>query len=85
MSALVALDKGAALDFRTLGEMFDLTDGNLGAHLVALEKAGYIAVEKSFIERKPRTHARATAKGRRAFDEHVEALEEIVRGPRSGG
>ena len=55
MSALVALQPRAQLDFRTLGKTLDLTDGNLGAHLQTLEEAGYIKIEKSFVDRKPRT------------------------------
>jgi DNA-binding MarR family transcriptional regulator len=79
MSALSALPPRAQIDFSTLGKSLDLTDGNLGAHLQTLEEAGYIKVEKSFIDRKPRTHVSATAKGRARFDEHVAALREICR------
>ena len=77
MSALVALWPAAELDFRTLGEMLDLTDGNLGAHLQTLEEAGYVKIEKSFVNRKPRTYARATAHGRARFERHVAALRQI--------
>jgi len=77
MSALVALGSADQLDFRTLGEMLDLTDGNLGAHLQTLEEAGYVKIEKSFVNRKPRTYARATARGRARFEGHVEALKRI--------
>lgn len=77
MSALVALGEGEQLDFRTLSGMLDLTDGNLGAHLQTLEEAGYVKIEKSFVNRKPRTYARATARGRARFEGHVEALKRI--------
>ena len=77
MSALMALAPRAQLDFRTLGKSLHLTDGNLGAHLQTLEEAGLIKVEKSFMDRKPRTHASVTAKGRARFEEHVEALRKI--------
>jgi DNA-binding MarR family transcriptional regulator len=80
MSALMALDPGEEIDFTTVGKMLKLTDGNLGAHLLTLEEAGYIKVVKSFIERKPRTHFAATTKGRHAFEEHVAALKEILKG-----
>ena len=79
MSTLIALSPQAAVDFRALGKALDLTDGNLGAHLQTLEEAGYIKVEKSFVDRKPRTHLSATTKGRARFEEHVAALREICR------
>jgi len=79
MAALMALAPRAQLDFSTLGKSLDLTDGNLGAHLQTLEEAGYIKVEKSFLDRKPRTHVSITPKGRARFEEHVEALQEICR------
>jgi len=79
MSTLIALSPQAQIDFRALGKALDLTDGNLGAHLQTLEEAGYIKVEKSFVDRKPRTHLSATTKGRARFEEHVAALREICR------
>ena len=57
----------------------EVTDGNLGAHLRKLEEAGYIAVNKIFVERKPRTYVSATAEGRKVFQEHVAALESILK------
>jgi DNA-binding MarR family transcriptional regulator len=83
MSALMALQPGTQLDFRTLGRTLGLTDGNLGAHLQTLEEARYIKVEKSFVERKPRTDVAITSRGRTRFEEHVEALREICRVPNS--
>jgi DNA-binding MarR family transcriptional regulator len=59
--------------------LLDVTDGNLGAHLRKLEEAGYIAVNKTFVERKPRTFVAATAAGRKVFQEHVAALESILK------
>jgi DNA-binding MarR family transcriptional regulator len=79
MSALMVLEPRCQLDFRTLGKSLDLTDGNLGAHLQTLEEAGYIKVEKSFVDRKPRTDVSVTTKGRARFEEHVAALREICR------
>ncbi|HXN45787.1 MAG TPA: transcriptional regulator [Bryobacteraceae bacterium] len=79
MSALVALQPRIQLDFRTLGNTLNLTDGNLGAHLQTLEEAGYIKVDKSFVDRKPRTHLSATTRGRARFEDHVAALREICR------
>jgi len=80
MAALVALEMGNEVDFTYLRELLEVTDGNLGAHLRKLEEAGYIAVNKIFVERKPRTFVSATAAGRKVFQEHVAALESILKG-----
>jgi DNA-binding MarR family transcriptional regulator len=80
MAALVTLEAGDEVDFTYLRDLLEVTDGNLGAHLRKLEEAGYIAVNKTFVERKPRTFVSATAEGRRVFQEHVAALEAILKG-----
>src|SRR5512136_3180431 len=79
MAALVALEAGNEVDFIYLRDLLQVTDGNLGAHLRKLEEAGYIAVTKTFVDRKPRTYVAATPEGRRVFQEHVRALESILR------
>ncbi len=66
--------------FSDMKSLLKMTQGNLGIHLQKLEDAGYVGVKKAFVHRKPRTTARITAKGRRAFLAHVEKLERIVRG-----
>ena len=78
MSALVALQPGDQFDFTSLKKLLDLSDGNLGAHLLKLEEAEYIEVEKTFKARKPKTYVRATLQGRAAFEKHVQALQEII-------
>ncbi|NUM70315.1 MAG: transcriptional regulator [Ignavibacteriaceae bacterium] len=75
MSALAVNDN---LDFISLKEFLDLTDGNLASHLKALEKERFITVEKSFIGKKPNTKYSMTEEGRRAFNDHLEALEKII-------
>ena len=80
MAALVALEPTNEVDFSYLRDLLDVTDGNLGAHLRKLEEAGYIAVNKTFVERKPRTYVAATAGGRKVFKDHVAALESILKG-----
>ena len=80
MAALVTLEPAGEVDFSYLRDLLEVTDGNLGAHLRKLEEAGYIAVHKTFVERKPRTFVSATAEGRRVFQEHVTALESILKG-----
>jgi DNA-binding MarR family transcriptional regulator len=79
MAALVTLEPADEVDFTYLRDLLDVTDGNLGAHLRKLEEAGYIAVNKIFVERKPRTYVSATNEGRKVFKEHVEALESILK------
>jgi DNA-binding MarR family transcriptional regulator len=79
MAALVTLEAGSEVDFNYLRDLLEVTDGNLGAHLRRLEEAGYIAVNKIFVERKPRTYISASPDGRRAFQEHVSALEGILK------
>ena len=80
MAALVTLEPTAEVDFIYLRDLLEVTDGNLGAHLRKLEEAGYINISKTFVERKPRTFISATTKGRTVFDEHVAALESILKG-----
>jgi len=80
MAALVTLEPADDVDFTYLRDLLEVTDGNLGAHLRKLEEAGYIAVNKIFVERKPRTFVAATTEGRKAFQEHVAALESILKG-----
>ena len=79
MATLVTLEQNDEVDFIYLRDLLDVTDGNLGAHLRKLEEAGYITVNKTFVERKPRTYVSATAEGRRVFQEHVAALESILK------
>jgi len=79
MATLVTLEQNDEVDFIYLRDLLDVTDGNLGAHLRKLEEAGYIAVNKTFVDRKPRTYVSATSKGRRVFQEHVAALESILK------
>jgi DNA-binding MarR family transcriptional regulator len=78
MAALVTLAPDEELDFTTLRKLLGVTDGNLGAHLRKLEETGYIAVNKTFVERKPRTYVAVTPAGRKVFDQHVSALKDIL-------
>lgn len=78
MAALFALDSDAEADFTFLREHLKLTDGNLGAHLEKLESAGYLSVRKAFISRKPKTFVRLSRAGRRAFEDYIEALHNVI-------
>ena len=79
MATLVTLEPDAEVEFTFLRDLLEVTDGNLGAHLRKLEEADYIAINKTFVERKPHTFISATAEGRRVFKEHVAALESILK------
>jgi DNA-binding HxlR family transcriptional regulator len=67
------------LDFNSLKDMLSVTDGNLASHLSALEKNEYIEVTKQFVGKKPKTTYRVTDTGRKAFVEHLEALEKLIK------
>jgi DNA-binding MarR family transcriptional regulator len=78
MAALNALPGSIGLEFSKLKKLTGATDGNLGAHIETLGKAGYVAVEKAFVGKKPQTTVIATAAGRAAFARHVVALRTII-------
>ena len=67
------------VDFKTFKEMLELTDGRLASHAKALEEKEFIEVRKQFIGKRPNTSYRATAKGRKAFNDHLDALEELLK------
>ena len=77
MSVLAVNDM---LDFNSLKEYLDVTDGNLASHIKALEKEGFIGVKKSFVGRKPNTKYFMTKAGKKAFDDHLKALEKLIKG-----
>ena len=67
------------MDFNALKELLGVSDGNLSSHLRALEESAYVEVEKTFIGRKPNTRYRLTSAGRLAFEQHLRALEQLIR------
>jgi DNA-binding MarR family transcriptional regulator len=75
MSVLMTAESA---QFTYLKQVTKATDGNLSVHLKKLEDAGYIAVQKKFVRRKPQTLCRITSKGRKAFEKYVDALEKII-------
>lgn len=76
MSVLVANER---YDFNSLKELLSITDGNLASHLKALEKDEYIVVNKTFVGRKPNTNYAATDTGKKAFKQHIDALEQFLK------
>jgi DNA-binding MarR family transcriptional regulator len=67
------------IDFREMKEMLNITDGNLASHVSALEKSGYVEIKKEFVGKKPKTSYRVTQSGRVAFNEHLNALEKLLK------
>lgn len=67
-----------AADFNELKARLRATDGNLSAHLRKLEAAGYVAIDKSFLDRKPLTRARLTETGRDAFVHYLDAIGKLA-------
>ena len=79
MAALKALPLNEQIEFVRLRKLVDATEGNLGAHIQTLEQAGYIAVEKDFADNKPRTRIKLSKQGRRAFEDYVAYLRDIIQ------
>ena len=79
MAIMSLLAANTELSFTEMRETLGMTDGNLSVHLRTLQEAGYIAVTKSFQNRKPLTTCALTSGGRRAFSEYIDLLEQIVR------
>ena len=75
MSLLMVNEK---VDFNSMKETLELTDGNLASHLSALEQLEFILVQKQFIGRKPNTTYTATVAGREAFKRHIDGLEQLM-------
>jgi DNA-binding MarR family transcriptional regulator len=80
MAVLNAAERGERFEFTRLKALLKASDGNLGAHIGTLEKAGYLTVEKDFVAKKPRTRVSLTAAGKRAFEHHVSYLREVLDG-----
>ncbi|MBI3510243.1 MAG: transcriptional regulator [Bacteroidetes bacterium] len=76
MSVLMVNDN---VEFTRLKELLSVTDGNLASHLSALEKEGYVAVIKQFVNRKPNTSYAVTSAGKKAFNDHLNSLEKLIR------
>jgi DNA-binding MarR family transcriptional regulator len=78
MATLRAIPQGEWIEFSRLKAILQATDGNLGSHIATLEGAGYIAVNKDFVGKKPRTRVALTRSGRKAFAQHIEFLRTIL-------
>lgn len=79
MAIMALLAAATELSFTEVRDTLDMTDGNLSMHLRTLQEAGYVAITKTFQNRKPLTTCALTAPGRSAFTQYLGLLEEIVR------
>ena len=68
------------INFNDLKQLLEVTDGNLATHLVNLEENGFIKVNKGFIGKKTNTTYVITKAGEKAFNEHITALENMIKG-----
>ena len=68
-----------SVSFNDLKSLLEVTDGNLATHLVTLENEGYLKVHKGFIGRKTNTTYSITKAGEKAFNDHLKALESLIR------
>jgi predicted ArsR family transcriptional regulator len=76
MSILVVTD---SVDFNTLKEQLNISDGNIASHITALEKLNYLEVKKQFIGKKPNTSYKVTQQGIKAFKNHLDTLEKLIK------
>ena len=76
MSALMVND---SLDYSTVKELLQVTDGNLASHIKTLESEEFISVHKRFVGKKPNTSYQITKSGRQAFEQHLSALEKLIK------
>ena len=78
-----ALAAGGEMSFSDLKDALNATDGNLSVHARKLEEAGYVACEKSFAGRTPRTGYKLTASGKRALEKYLDHMSAIISAARS--
>ncbi|MBK6527442.1 MAG: transcriptional regulator [Crocinitomicaceae bacterium] len=67
------------MDYNEIKEKLNLTDGNLASHITGLEKLNFIEVRKRFVGKKTNTSYKVTRTGKKAFQEHINALEKLLR------
>ena len=82
LGVMAYLAETEVASFNELKAVLQVTQGNLSIQLRKLEDAGYIAIDKSFLGRKPLTRARLTPDGRRAFADYVETIAKLVAEPK---
>lgn len=84
LAIVSALAGAPALTFNELKALLEITDGNLSVHARKLEDAGFVACDKTFVDRVPRSEYRLTAAGRRALDDYLRHMEALIQRVREG-
>ena len=84
LAIVSALAGAPSMTFNELKQMLEITDGNLSVHARRLEEAGFVACDKSFVERVPRTEYRLTPAGRKALDAYLQHMEALIQRVREG-
>lgn len=79
LSIMTVLMTVSDADFNYLKEATGTTDGNLSAHLIRLQEAGYVKVLKGYLGRRPHTTCSLTITGRRAYEKYIRVLETYLR------
>ncbi len=82
LGIMSALAMNERLTFNELKSLFDVSDGNLGAHARKLEEAGYVLCTKSFEGRRPKSEYRITAVGKKALLRYLEHIEAVIKATR---
>jgi DNA-binding MarR family transcriptional regulator len=83
LGIISALAANESMTFNELKRLMKITDGNLSVHARRLEEAGYVACEKSFEGRVPKTEFRLTPPGRRALERYLDHMEALIRAARA--
>lgn len=78
LGVMAHLVKTEVADFNEIKGVLHVTQGNLSMHLRKLEEAGYVAIQKGYLGRRPRTQVRLTGRGRKAFATYIAAIEQLV-------
>jgi len=78
LGVMAFLSGAGSADFNALKAKLQASDGNLSVHLRKLEDAGYVAIEKTFVGRKPHTTVALTETGRAAFIRYLDAMAALV-------
>lgn len=84
LAIVSALAGAEALTFNELRQLLDISDGNLSVHARKLEDAGFVACDKSFVGRVPRTEYRLTPAGRAALHDYLNHMESLIQRVREG-
>jgi len=77
-SIVATLAAADTVEFRSLRDLVEVNDSTLSKQVSTLEQAGYVAVRKGYVGKRPRTWLSLTPRGRRVFQDHVAALRAIV-------